>query len=1099
MADGGGAAAGRSTAIVLFTDLVGSTELRSRLGEDAAEELRRTHDRLIAGAIEANRGRLVKNLGDGVMATFTGASDAIAAAMAIQQALDRYNRSASGDVPLEVRIGVSAGDVAFEEADCFGTPVIEAARLCAAAGGGKILVTEVVRLLTGTAGGHAFAPVGALDLKGLAAPVAAYEVRWEPLGGPDLPMPAFLTRTGRVFVGRDEELERLLRLWKEATAGERRVALLAGEPGIGKTRLAVELAVGVRDSGGVVLAGRCDEDLGVPYQPFVEALRHYVTCAENRRLGRYGGELVRLLPELTQLVPGLPEPLRSDPETERYRLFDAVAAWLADVSAEAPVLLVLDDLHWAAKPTLLLLRHLFRFAEPLRLLVVVTYRDSDIGRGNPVSEFLADLRRESGVERIALSGLDTPAVAAFIEAAAGHRLDDEEQELPRVVWRETDGNPFFVAEVLRHLSESGAIEQRDGRWTLSAAVHELGIPEGVRDVVGRRLSRLSAEANGVLRCASVAGLEFEPAVVQTAGGFGEDTVFSALEEAVAARLLIEVPGPGPRNRFAHALVRATLYDELTAARRVTLHRKVAEAIELRHATDLKDYLPALAHHWARASAPTAETTKAVDYAAQAGDQALAQLAHDEAVTYYRQALDLLDAAGAPANDRRRVELLIALGDAQRRVGDAAYRQTLLNAAHLAQHMGDPDALARAALANYRGFFSFTGSVDAERVAVLEAALDTTGLREDPLRARLLVNLAVELHFVGDSSRRRALSDEALTIARRFGDPLTLAHVLHARCVGIYEPSTARERLANTEELLSVAERLGDPAITIWAWVWQVVFATEVADLAKSDRSLDHVTKLAADLRQPMLLWVASYLRTGRLLLAGRLREAEHAVMETRELGVRAGQPDAHLFFGAQRYQLCFEQGRLNELADRLRQAPDERDEPLTRAYVALAYCELDRIEDARRVFAPLATRVGELPVDILWLEATSLSAAVCHSLCDRTLAARLLDLLRPFSNQLAGQGILWWGSVSHYLGLLAATLERYDEAEARFAAAQSIHEQFAAPTWLARTRLEWARMLLTRGQSADAARARDLSGQALETARELGLATVERRAVALMT
>jgi tetratricopeptide (TPR) repeat protein len=206
-----------------------------------------------------------------------------------------------------------------------------------------------------------------------------------------------------------------------------------------------------------------------------------------------------------------------------------------------------------------------------------------------------------------------------------------------------------------------------------------------------------------------------------------------------------------------------------------------------------------------------------------------------------------------------------------------------------------------------------------------------------------------------------------------------------------------------------------------------------------------------------------------------------------------------LFFGAQRYQLCFEQGRLNELADRLRQAPDERDEPLTRAYVALAYCELDRIEDARRVFAPLATRVGELPVDILWLEATSLSAAVCHSLCDRTLAARLLDLLRPFSNQLAGQGILWWGSVSHYLGLLAATLERYDEAEARFAAAQSIHEQFAAPTWLARTRLEWARMLLTRGQSADAARARDLSGQALETARELGLATVERRAVALMT
>jgi class 3 adenylate cyclase len=389
VAPGSAVGAGRSTAIVLFTDLVGSTDLRSRLGEDAAEELRRDHDRLIAGAVEANRGRLVKNLGDGVMATFTGASDALAAAVAIQQALDRRNRSGSSDVPLGVRIGVSAGDVAFEGADCFGTPVIEAARLCAAAGGGRILVTEVVRVLAGTAGGHQFAPVGALDLKGLPAPVPACEVTWESLAEPPLPMPALLTQAGRIFVGRDEEVERLLRLWKEAMAGERRVALLAGEPGIGKTRLAVELAGVVRESGAVVLAGRCDEDLGVPYQPFVEALRHYVTHAEGRRLGRYAGELTRLLPDLTQLVGGLPEPLRSDPETERYRLFDALAAWLSDVSAEAPVLLVLDDLHWAAKPTLLLLRHVLRFQEPLRLLVVVTYRDSDIGRGHPMRHRLS--------------------------------------------------------------------------------------------------------------------------------------------------------------------------------------------------------------------------------------------------------------------------------------------------------------------------------------------------------------------------------------------------------------------------------------------------------------------------------------------------------------------------------------------------------------------------------------------------------------------------------------------------------------------------------------------------------------------------------------
>ncbi len=404
------------------------------------------HDRLIGEAIEGHGGRLVKHLGDGVMATFAGAADAVAAAVRIQQMLDRYNRSGAALEPLRVRVGLSAGDVAIEDDDCFGTPVIEAARLCAAAAGGQVLVNDVVRWLAGTSGGHVFRPHGALTLKGLADPVPTSEVAWEPLIDPALPLPALLSQAGRIFVGRDDELDRLRRLWKETVAGDRRVALLAGEPGIGKTRLAIEMAVAAQEAGGVVLAGRCDEDLGVPYQPFVEALRHYITHAADRRLGRHAGELARLVPELPKIVGGLPEPLRSDPETERYRLFDALAAWLADVSAEAPVLLVLDDLHWAAKPTLLLLRHVLRWADPIRLLVVVTYRDSDIGRGHPMSDFLADLRREAGVERLAVSGLDTPAVAAFIESAAGHRLDsDDERELPRVVWRETEGNPFFVS------------------------------------------------------------------------------------------------------------------------------------------------------------------------------------------------------------------------------------------------------------------------------------------------------------------------------------------------------------------------------------------------------------------------------------------------------------------------------------------------------------------------------------------------------------------------------------------------------------------------------------------------------------------------------
>ncbi|MGH9003516.1 MAG: ATP-binding protein, partial [Acidimicrobiia bacterium] len=365
--------------------------------------------------------------------------------------------------------------------------------------------------------------LGLRNLKGLAEPVAVCEVPWAP--GPGVaeavPLPGMLTGGWEVFVGREGEIEQLARIWKEVLADGRRLAFLAGEPGIGKTRLAAELAAGVRGDGGLVLAGRCDEDMGVPYQPFVEALRHYVTHAPEARLGRFPGELTRLVPELPDLVPGLPAPLRSDPDTERYRLFDAVGSWLSDVSAETPLLVVLDDLHWAAQPTVLLLRHVMRSDLPLRLLVVATYRDTDVGRAHPLGPGLADLRRLPGVECLSVTGLDRVGVGAFLARLAGHPIDGEDGEsLVRTVWEETEGNPFFLGEMLRLLSESGAIARQDDRWVIT--VEDLGIPEGVRDVVGRRLSRLSDDANRTLAVAAVAGLEFEPAVVRAAAGLAEE-------------------------------------------------------------------------------------------------------------------------------------------------------------------------------------------------------------------------------------------------------------------------------------------------------------------------------------------------------------------------------------------------------------------------------------------------------------------------------------------------------------------------------------------------------------------------------------------------
>jgi len=1089
----------RSTAIVLFTDLVGSTELRARVGEDAADALRADHDGLVTGAIEANRGTVVKNLGDGFMATFIGASDAVSAAVATQQAIDRRNRSSP--TALAVRIGISAGDVVLEKDDCFGTPVIEAARLCAAATGGQILASEIVRWMA-RSGGSTFTPVGSLELKGLSEPVPTVEVGWDPLAQSAVPLPTFLTDIGKIFVGRAGELDRLRQLWKEVAAGQLRMALLAGEPGVGKTRLAAELARTVHEEGATVLAGRCDEDLGVPYQPFVESLRHFVDHASplSERLGRYAGELARLVPELGQRVPDLPEPLRSDPEMERYRLFDAVATWLAAASADEPVLLVLDDLQWAAKPTLLLLRHILRAGNG-RVLVLGTYRDTELTHDHPLVELVADLRRQGGVERQSLSGLDDLGVAAFIEQASGQALDDAGLALARAVYEETEGNPFFVLEVLRHLVETGAVEQHEGVWVPRLPVDQLGIPEGVRDVVGRRLARLSDDANQTLRIAAVVGPEFELGVVQAAGDLSEDTLLSAVEEAAAARVVTEVSAT--RYRFAHALIRATLYESLSAARQVTLHRKAAEAIERIHQAALDDYVPALAHHWAKASAPVTDPARAVDYARMAGDRALAQLANDEAADYYSSGLDLLDAGGAGPADPRRLELLLGRGVAQRRASDPGYRESLVNAARLARQLGDTDTLVRAALANTLGNV-WTGvlQVDAERVEILEAALEAVGGDDLAARARLLATLGLELAWEPEARRRLALSEEALRIARALGDSATLAHVLLARDYTITAPENATERFAATTELLALAETLGDPVIASSALSLRFKAAMELADVAEAERTLASNRELVTDLGQPTLTWATLHHHaTLRVLHAEP--DAEAAIAASYEFGLSsARRPDMALFRMLQLYQLLLEQGRLAEIVEVFREVAERTRYPVGIAAYAVILAESGQTDAAAHLFDELsATGFAQPTNNVAWLMFHGWCALLCAQFSRQDCVPLLKSRLEPWADQLIVGAFGGWvsGPVSFHLGLLATTADEWEEAEVRFAAAAAIQERINAPGWLASTRLAWARMLLTRAEPNDAERAHDLLRRALDTARERGMSKLEHDAVALLS
>jgi DNA-binding SARP family transcriptional activator len=941
-------------------------------------------------------------------------------------------------------------------------------------------------------------------LSRLETAILRHDPELEPITQPrpatPLPLPVLLTDMGKIFVGRDADLNRLGQLWEEATTGDIRVTLLAGEPGVGKTRLAGELATQVHAKGATVLAGRCDEDLGVPYQPFVEALHHVVDHTPREVLsgclGRYGGELTRLVPELVELVPGLASPLRSDPETERYRLFDAVAGWLASMSADRPVLLLLDDLQWAAKPTLLLLRHVARAAEPKRLLILGLYRDTELGRDHPLVEVLADLRRQGDSNRISLVGLDPSGVAAFMEEAAGHALDTDDLALARAIHDGTEGNPFFVREVLRHLVETGAVQRQEGRWGARPLIEELGIPEGVREVVGRRLSRLSGEANRVLRVASVVGLEFDLAVLRAAtDGVEEESLLLAVEEATEARLVIEASGVAPRYRFSHALVRDTLYDSLSPARRMTLHRRVAGGLEAVYAGRLDDHLPALAHHYARATDPTEDTTRAVDYAARAGDRAFTQLAHDEAVVYYRQALELLRTAGDAPVEARRFELLIVFGEAQRCAGDPAHRETLLQAGSLAIQLGDAEGAARAALANKRGFFSHFGAVDLERVEALHAALDAVGASDTPLRARLLASLASESYFASDTLRHE-YGRQALRIARRLGDPATLAEVLVAVWFATWDPTASSKRAELADELARLATESGDPVLEFDAGFALFHTASQQGDMERADAGLARCRSVAEQLGQPVLRWRSALMCTRRALAAGRLDEAERLASDAFRLGESAGQPDSATYLHAVL-------GLVRMLQDRFEEAA-----PLLQPFAHLAtfrtvlgwcYAESGCPDEARAIVADVrAGGFAGIPRHHQWLIVLSMLSRASVRLGDTEAAAELYPLLLPHHSEIVGGHTTWIGPVAHDLGLLATALSRPDDAGVHFAEAAEIQVRIGARAVLVHTQLAWAQMLSDRGRPADAERARELLGQALATARELGLANVERRIVALL-
>jgi len=1079
---------------------VGSTGLASRVGPAVADELRHEHFDLLREGVEGSGGREVKNMGDGLMFVFPSTTGAVDCAIGMQQRLEKRNRGAGEQ--LLVRIGIGMGEATVEDGDYFGMPTIEAARLCDKAGAAQILTGQLVKMMTATRK-DCFESIGTLELKGIPDEYEAFEVTWqsEEPEASDVPLPVLLRGVPPVgYVGRDEQRELMARTREESQRGERRLVLLSGEPGIGKTRLSTHTALASHGDGDAVLFGRCTEDMGAPYAPWIEGLGHLVDHAPEEVLQvhveRHGGELTRLVPRLASRVEGVPEPKSSDPDTERYLLFGAVLGLLEQACAQVPIVFILDDLHWADAQTLSLLRHVVSGGPGLRLMLIGTFRDSELSANNALSESLAALRRDQGVERVALQGLGQGDVVELMEAAAGHEMDELGLALAGQIASETDGNPFFVAEMLRHLIESDTLVRRDdGRWELRGGMEELGLPQSVREVVGRRVERLGDQAVTVLGVAALIGREFDLDLLERVVRDTEADVLDILESAVEASILVESADRAGRFQFAHALISHTLYEDIGATRRARMHQRVAEALEEICGADPGPRLGELAHHWSAATV-SVDVNKAVDYSRRAGERALGELAPGEAVRWFSQALEL-QAQQSGADPAAHTDLLIGLGMAQRQDGDAEYRTTLLKAAALASEHDDHDRLAAAALANSRGYTSEVGMIDDERVAVLRSA--EAALPEgDPRQVRLRSLLAMELHYGGSMEERRELSDRALADAQALGEPTTLAHVMIDRWFALWNTSTIEERDELRVEIETVAAGLGDPLIDYWLVLLDSHLGHDTGDRERLVDALTRCEELSESVGEPFLRWLTLWVQGSWAVAEGRLEQAEELVEQGVAYGMENDQGDAMIIYAAQLSCLRREQGRMDEVIDLLAATvEDNPDLAAAPAFLSQAYMESGQPDEAKQVLESLfESGLENWGLDLAWGTGMCLVAETAARLGHTEGAAAAHALLEPYGRFSAWNGASELGSINHYLGMAAAAMGHAEEAEARFALAEKANEGLGLPLMVARTRVEWARSLLARHDGAT--RARELLEQALKAARHHGSPSVANAAEELL-
>ncbi|MGH8972134.1 MAG: BTAD domain-containing putative transcriptional regulator [Acidimicrobiia bacterium] len=759
---------------IVFTDVEGSTALRTSRGDDAAQGILRKHEHLVRKLLAEHSGREVKALGDGFLALFGSARRALAFAVALQRSLEEERWSSPAEA-VRVRIGISAGEVVEEGGDVFGQAVHAAARVAGKAEGGQILVSEVVRRLVGSAPDTEFRDVGRFRLKGFPERWRLFELVWADTH----PSAAAPSPTGRApLVGRRGQLSELQATLERALSGAGSFVTVCGEAGIGKSRLTEELIAEALQRRTLVFVGRCAEAEGAAsYAPLTEILDAALAQAPSpeafrNALGDDAPEIARLMPRLRRLFPDIGPALELPPDQERRYLFNSIVDFLARTARARPTVLVFEDLHWADEATLLMIEHLASHLGDLPALVVATYRDVELDDRPLLARAVESLVRRRLVHQVRLGRLEEKDVGQMLGALA-------RQEAPApvvdVVFSETEGNPFLVEEMFKYLVDEGRLLDADGRFRLDVEVQELDVPENVRLVVGRRLDRLSDDARRVLGTAAVIGRYFRYEVLEAAAGLAGDNVLDAVDEAERAHLIVAAPGDasGERFGFGHELVRQTVLTRISAPRRRRLHLAVADAMEATLGRALEDHASDLAHHLVEAGA-AAVPSRTFRYLVLAGRRALAVSAFEDALRFFEQA-----AALEVPEPTEQAELLVDLSRAQRSVGrwDVALA-TSLEAISAYESLGDALAVGRVSADAAYGLAWLARFGDAYDVA--RRGLTATAGLATPERGYLLAVLGMVSAYTRTYEEGQEAIDAAAALADRLDDGRLAAYVADQR-------------------------------------------------------------------------------------------------------------------------------------------------------------------------------------------------------------------------------------------------------------------------------------------------------------------------------